>query len=133
VILVDTSAWIEFQRATGSGADARLTKAIESGEELATTGVVVMELLAGARDERQATDLQRLLGRCRFVPLVEPSDHESAAALYRAGRRGGVTFRRLPDCLIAAVAIRIDAPVLARDADFDAIADYSSLRLVGVL
>jgi predicted nucleic acid-binding protein len=132
VILVDSSAWIEFQRATGSTVDRRLTAAIESDEPLATTGLVVLEILAGARDEHQAAELRRLLDRCRFLPLEEPSDHEAAAALYRACRREGTTIRRLPDCLIAAVAIRTRAALLHRDADFDAIAGHAPLTTAEV-
>jgi predicted nucleic acid-binding protein len=130
VILVDSSAWIEFLRATGSPVDHRLTSAIESEESLATIGPVVLEILAGARDERHAGDLRRLLARCRFLPLEEPSDHEAAAALYRACRREGTTIRRLADCLIAAVSIRAETPVLHRDADFDARARHSRLATV---
>src|SRR5581483_475242 len=122
VILVDSSAWIEYQRATGSPADRRLTTALEAGEPLATMGLILLEILAGARDERQANDLRRLLARCRFLPVEEPSDHEFAAGVYRACRRAGTTIRRLPDCLIAAVAIRTGTALLHRDADFDAIA-----------
>lgn len=127
MILVDTSAWIEFQRATGSPADQAVTEAIRADSPLATTGLVILELLAGARDERQARDLRRLLDRCRFLPLEEPSDHEAAAAIYRTCRRAGTTIRRLPDCLIAAVAIRTGATLLHRDADFDAIARHLPL------
>ena len=130
MILVDTSAWIEFQRATGSAADARLTSAIEANEPLATTGLVVLELLAGARDEQHARDLRRLLDRCDFVPLEEPSDHELAAALYRACRRAGTTIRRLPDCLIAVVAMRAGAELLHQDVDFTAIAQHAPLAVV---
>jgi predicted nucleic acid-binding protein len=130
VILVDSSAWIEFQRATGSAADRRLTAAIEADEPLATMGLVLLEVLAGARDDRQARDLRRLLDRCRLIPLQEPFDFEAAAALYRACRRAGTTIRRLPDCLIAVVAIRADAQLLHQDADFDAIARHTPLALV---
>lgn len=130
MILADSSAWIEFQRATGSPVDARLTAAIKADERLAIVGLIVLEVLAGARDEQQARQLNRLLARCRLVALEEPSDYEAAAALYRACRRGGITIRRLPDCLIAAVAIRTDARLLHRDADFDAIARHSSLQTV---
>lgn len=129
MILVDTSAWIEFQRATGSVVDRRLTAAIEGNEPLATIGLVILELLAGARDERQASDLRRLLGRCRLLVLEEPSDFEAAAALYRACRRGGSTIRRLPDCLIAIVAIRTGARLLHLDSDFDAIARHAPLAV----
>jgi predicted nucleic acid-binding protein len=131
VILVDSSAWIEFQRATGSAVDRRLTAAIEADEPLAITGLIVLEVLAGARDEQHARQLNRLLSRARLVPLEEPSDHEAAAALYRACRREGVTIRRLPDCLIAAVAIRAGAKLLHQDADFEAIAMHSVLETVG--
>lgn len=132
VILVDTSAWIEFQRATGSPADRRLTAAIEARERLATTGLVMLELLAGARDEGQAHDLRRLLGRCRCLRVEEPSDLEASAALYRACRREGTTIRRLPDCLVAAVAIRSGAELLHRDADFDAIARVAPLTVTAL-
>jgi predicted nucleic acid-binding protein len=132
VILVDSSAWIEFQRASGSPVDRRLTAAIDAGEPLATIGLVVLEILAGARDERHARDLSRLLGRCRFLALEEPSDHEAAAVLYRVCRRGGTTIRRLPDCLIAAVAIRTGAKLLHRDADFDALGRHSPLASVDI-
>jgi predicted nucleic acid-binding protein len=130
VILVDTSAWIEFQRATDSWTDRRLTAAIAAEEPLATLGIVHLELLAGSRDEHQAHSLSRLLGRCEFLPLDEAIDYRSAAALYRECRRRGDTIRRLPDCLIAAVAIRTEAELLHTDADFDAIARHSPLATV---
>jgi predicted nucleic acid-binding protein len=130
VILVDSSAWIEFQRATGSAVDERLTKAIEADEPLATLGLVVLEVLAGARDEQQAHALRRLLDRCSLVPLEEPSDWELAAALDRACRRAGTTVRRLPDCLIAVLAMRVGADLLHQDADFDAIAQHAPLAVV---
>jgi predicted nucleic acid-binding protein len=129
VILVDSSAWIEYQRGTGSPADRRLTKAIESGERLATAGVVVLEFLAGPRDERHAQDLRRLLARCRFLPLEEPSDHEEAAALYRTCRREGTPVRRLPDCLIAVLAMRTGSTLLHQDDDFEVIARHVPLRV----
>jgi predicted nucleic acid-binding protein len=129
VILPDTSAWIEFQRATGSAVDRRLTAAVESGESIATTGIVMLEVLAGARNEQHAGELRLLLARCRFLKLDEPSDEEFAASLYRACRRSGRRLRAGPDCLIAAVAIRTGATLLHRDADFDVLAEHSALAI----
>jgi predicted nucleic acid-binding protein len=130
VILVDSSAWIELLRKTDSPVDRRLRTAIDKGEELATVGTVQLEILAGARDEAHAKDLRRLLARCRLLTLAEPSDHEAAAAIYRACRRGGSTIRRLPDCLIAAVAIRQGVDLLHLDSDFEEIARHTSLGVV---
>jgi predicted nucleic acid-binding protein len=129
VILADTSAWIEFRRATESPTHKRLRAAIEVGETLATTGTVILELLAGARDEIEAADIRRMLAHCRLLKLEEPLDQETAASLYRACRREGATVRRTADCLIAAVAVRTGARLLHRDADFDVIARYSALLI----
>ena len=38
-------------------------------------------------------------------------------------------MRRLIDCLIAAVAIRADVPVLHRDGDFDVLARHTELEV----
>lgn len=132
MILVDSSAWIEYLRATDSPVDLYVRASLKSGRSLATTGVVMLEVLAGARDESHARKLTRLLGRCRLLPAQEPSDHEAVAALYRACRREGVTIRRPPDLLIAVIAIRADIPLLHLDADFDAIATQVPLRAVDV-
>lgn len=130
LILVDSSAWIEYLRATDSPVDLCLRGLLKDKHPLATTGVVMLEVLAGARDESHARKLSRLLGRCKLLACEEPSDHEAAAALFRACRREGVTIRRPPDLLIATIAIRADTPLLHLDADFNAIASHASLRVV---
>ena len=51
MILADTSAWVEYDRATGSPADNRLTELITDARLLRVTEPVVMEVLSGARDD----------------------------------------------------------------------------------
>jgi hypothetical protein len=131
MILVDTSAWIEFLRASGSSAHLRLRSALEAKQELLCTDVVVMELLAGARDDADRDRLRRLVYGVEFVAVEGPADYERAAELYRACRRGGETPRKLSDCLIAAVAVRVGAELLAADLDFETIARHTALRLAG--
>jgi predicted nucleic acid-binding protein len=131
MILVDTSAWIEFLRATGSPAHLRLRAALEAGTALAGTDVALMEILAGARDDADRDRLRRLVFGLEFLAVEGPADYEQAAELYRLCRRGGETPRKLSDCLIAAVAIRTGAELLAADADFEAIARHTPLRLAG--
>jgi predicted nucleic acid-binding protein len=128
VILVDTSAWIEFLRATGSGVHLEIRRLLGDGAELWTTDVVVMEVLAGARDDAHLVRLRRLLGRCHHAPLEGLDDYESAAALFRECRRAGETVRALADCLIAVVALRAELAVLHADRDFDALARRCGLR-----
>jgi predicted nucleic acid-binding protein len=128
VILADTSAWVEFLRATGSATDRRLEALLAEGE-VGTTDVVLMEVLAGARNSAEWRELRRLLGRCAFLPVHGPADYEAAAHLYRRCRREGETIRKLTDCLIAVVAMAADAELLHRDADFVAIAGHGPLRV----
>ncbi len=132
MILVDSSAWVEFLRATGSGSHLRLRSALQGGEALACTDPILMEILAGARDGADRDRLRRLLLGLEFLAVDGPADYESAAELYRLCRSGGETPRKLIDCLIAVVAIRNDAELLCEDADFEAIARHAPLRLVGV-
>lgn len=120
-MLVDTSAWIEYLRATGSVTNLAVRDRIREGAHLATCDPVVMEVLAGGRSEEHVVELRGLLARAELVPTL-PTDWDDAARIYRAGRRQGVTIRRLVDCLIAAIALRRGEPVLHDDADFDAIA-----------
>jgi predicted nucleic acid-binding protein len=126
VILVDTSAWIEFLRDTGSPVCVAVDRLL--ADDLATCDAVSMELLAGARDERQLGQLRGLLGRATMLP-TSSSDYEDAAALYRACRVSGETVRKLIDCLIGAVALRASAEVLHADADFDVLARHTDVRV----
>lgn len=125
MILIDTSAWIEFLRDTGSPVCRRVDALLD--DNIAVCDPVRMEVLAGARDERHLSDLRRLLARASTIP-VGPVDYEEAAALYRTCRRQGDTVRRLVDCLIAAAAIRASASVLHQGADFDILARHTSVR-----
>lgn len=126
MILIDTSAWIEFLRDTGSPICQRVDDLLAA--EIATCDVVRMEVLAGARNEQHLQQLRRLLARASTLP-TEPVDYDAAAALYRTCRQRGDTVRKLIDCLIAAVAIRGNVPVLHMDVDFDILAQYTMLQV----
>lgn len=129
MILVDTSAWVEFLRDTGSPV-CDLVGELLTGE-IAICDAVRMEVLAGARDERHLLSLQRLLAHATMLS-TQATDYDDAASLYRRCRRQGKTVRKLIDCLIAAVAIRTDTPILHRDTDFDTLALHTELRIYEV-
>lgn len=133
MIVVDTSAWIELLRATGSPVHATLRGLLEKDADLATTEVIFMELLAGARDDRQRGELRKHLLGLRMLTLSGLTDFEAAADLYRSCRERGLTLRSLNDCLIAVPAMTAGASVLHKDRDFDAIASVARLRLEPVV
>lgn len=131
MILADTSAWVEYDRATGSAVDQRLTELIEGDGQVAVTEPVVMEVLAGARDDKRETELRQLLLRfdlLRFDPVV---DFEGAARIYRRCRRAGVTPGGIVDCMIVSVALRHRATLLADDSDMTQVAEVVGIAMDG--
>ncbi len=130
MILVDTSAWVEYDRATGSTFDEQLTNLISTGSDLAVTEPVLMEVLAGARDDTAARRLRGMLMSFSWIPADPYADFEAAARIHRSCRAAGITPRGLIDCMIAAIAIRSDAQLLAADGDFARMATVVPLRLV---
>jgi predicted nucleic acid-binding protein len=129
VTLIDTSAWVEYLRASGSDVHQQVRQLIENDGPIHTTDVVIMEVLAGGRDEVHTSQLRRLLARCEFIPIEGLGDFEAAALLYRGCRRAGETVRALADCLVAAVAIRAGQDILHADRDFQTLARHTTLRL----
>lgn len=129
MILADASVWVEYDRATGSTVDRRLTELIDSDGPLAVTEPVLMEVLAGARDRKREEDLRRLLLRFQLLRFDPLSDFDGAVTIYRRCRAAGVTPRGLLDCVIAAVARRTGARLLAHDADMDRIAGVVEVEL----
>ncbi len=86
VILIDTSAWIEFLRDTGSAVCIRVDVLL--AHEIAICDAVRMEVCAGARDESHLQSLRRMLARAVTIPTL-PTDYDDAATLYRRCRREG--------------------------------------------
>jgi predicted nucleic acid-binding protein len=129
VILAETSAWVEYDRASNTAVDQRLTELIRTGGSLAVTEPVLMEVLAGARDEVEARRLRRLLTSFEWIPSDAATDFEGAARLFRTCRAAGVTPRGLIDCMIATIALRSGTTVLTADRDFARIASVVPLTI----
>lgn len=129
MILVDTSAWVEYDRATGSSVDSRLSDLIETEGPIAVTEPILMEVQAGARDDRRQELLRRLLLRFDLIPFDSVADFEGAALIYRRCRAAGITPRGLLDCMIASVAWRTRSTLLAQDADLDRVAAVMGIAL----
>jgi predicted nucleic acid-binding protein len=127
VILADTSAWVEYDRASDSPVGRRLAQLIRDAAPLAVTEPIVMEVLAGARDERREADLRRLLQRFSLLSFDPVVDFDGSMRIYRRCRAAGVTPRGMIDCMIASVAWRCRATLLVHDADMDRVA-----RVIGI-
>jgi len=129
VILTDTSAGVEYDRATGSAVDQRLLHLIAADGPVAVTEPIVMEMLAGARTDEREDSLRRLLLRFELLRFDAAADFDGAVRVYRSCRAAGVTPRGMVDCMVMAVAWRCGATVLAHDADVDRAAGVVGIDL----
>jgi len=129
-LLVDTSVWsLALRRdAPGPTPEVReLVRAIEAGEELLTTGLILQELLQGFSGPRGRA---RLIDRFAALPLLVPErrDHIDAAELRNACRRRGIQVGTI-DALLAQLCVRHDLTMLSADRDFGRIAEHCALKL----
>lgn len=116
MILVDTSAWIEFFR--GRDPIAGLVDEALATNEAALCGPVMTEIRRGLLNERERKSVLPLLDACHFLASPENLWVE-AGDLGFALRRRGVTPKTL-DLLIAAHALGHSAGLLTIDRDFAA-------------
>jgi predicted nucleic acid-binding protein len=129
-LFVDTSVWSLALRRDGPAGRAEvgtLVRAIEGGETVLTTGLVLQELLQGFAGPKSRSDI---LERFSALPLITPDrdDHIQAAELRNQCRRKGVQVGTI-DALLAQLCIRHDLAMLTADGDFTHIAEHSSLQL----
>lgn len=119
MLLLDTSAWVEYLRGTGSPADEYVAGLLRHDlDRVVLAPPVVMELLAGATPAGLRS-LEALVSGIRTLDLDPWVDFHGAAAAHRAARAAGATVRSLVDCLVAVTAARAGATVVHRDRDFE--------------
>jgi predicted nucleic acid-binding protein len=126
VILVDSSVWVDFFRPSPGRGGAELRRMIEESEPFALTGIVVSEVLQGLT--RDAGVIERFLTQWDMLEPRGFDTYRSAAAIYRAGRRKGITSSTI-DTLIAAIALEHGAGVFTLDRDLVRIARMTGLEL----
>ena len=129
-LFVDTSVWsLAFRRDQVSAApEVRVLRdALESGETIVITGLVLQELLQGFSGPRARKDI---IDRFTALPLLAPDrlDHIDAAELRNRCRRAGLQMGTI-DAVIAQLCIRHDLTLLTTDNDFVLAARYCPLRV----
>ncbi len=125
IILVDTSVWIHFLRGSGTQFQERLVPLIMA-DRIATTPVIVMEILRGAKTTREYDKLSKDLAALRSFDL-SARVWERACKLAHILRQKGVNTP-LTDTLIAAVALEYNALLLHDDRHYEMIAAATHLK-----
>ncbi|MFV2063560.1 MAG: PIN domain-containing protein [Chloroflexota bacterium] len=129
-LFVDTSAWSLALRRDGDVDEpliVRLREALQAGEGVFTTGVVLQELLQGFLGPKAHA---QIIDRFSALPLLVPdrADHVEAADLRDTCRRSGVQVGTI-DALLAQLCLRHDLMMLSADREFALMARHVDLRL----
>lgn len=129
-LFVDTSVWsLALRRDTPASAPEvqELTRALNAGESIVTTGLVLQELLQGFSGPKAR---QQIIERFAALPLVVPDrdDHIEAAELRNRCRRVGVQIGTI-DALLAQLCLHHDLMMLASDGDFRNMAGRCGLKV----
>jgi predicted nucleic acid-binding protein len=129
-LFVDTSVWsLAFRRdAPSAVTEVRaLARAIEAGETIVTTGLVLQEILQGFSGPKARA---QILTQFSAVPLLAPDrdDHIQAADLRNRCRRAGIQIGTI-DALLAQLCVRHDLTMLSTDNDFKHVASQCPLNL----
>ena len=126
MILIDTSAWIEFFRKSGSKYIKQKVAAYLDRDEAVYTCPVYYELIVGARDQEIGI-IEVALSLCER--RIFKSDYWGKAAnLDRKLKQKGVTIPR-DDLFVATVAFDLKMSILCKDRHFDIIRDKGGLKL----
>ena len=129
MILVDTTVWVDFFAGRDTPEVRRLESALSEEEDVSTCGVILAEVLQGIRNDADYKATLSRFDAFLYLPM-DRGTFVKAAQLYRSCRRKGLTVRKPIDCMIAAVAIDHDVPLLHKDRDFDAIEKHCGLKVV---
>ena len=129
-LLVDTSVWsLAYRRDQVSTAPEvrALQHAIDGGETIVTTGLILQELLQGFAGPRARKDI---IDRFSALPLLAPDrqDYIDAAELRNRCRRAGVQIGTI-DALLAQLCIRHKLTLLTTENDFVLAASHCPLQV----
>ena len=129
MLLVDTTVWIDFFASREQAHVQLLEDALLRDEDICVCGVVLAEVLQGIRETKDYRKTKKHFESLIFLPMTQET-FISSADIYRRLRRRGITIRNAVDCMIAAVAIEHDVPLLHNDSDFEPIATHCGLSVV---
>ena len=125
-MLIDTSVLVSLFR-DRTGTVAQRLRGLLDDRDYYLARFTQMELLQGARDEKEWLTLSDYLADQDYLEATEES-WAAAARLYFDMRRKGLTVRSVIDCCIAEIALAHGTTLLHDDRDFATIAKLRPLK-----
>ena len=131
MIIVDTSAWIEYFR-NGVPPVVQAVDAGLSRNFVAIGDLIYCEVMQGIGIKREQDMISSLFLALPKYEMVGFHHAEKSAQHYRLLRSKGVTVRKTIDVLIATFCIENDFQLLHNDRDFDLMAPLLGLKILPV-
>jgi predicted nucleic acid-binding protein len=127
MILIDTSAWLFALKKNFHPAIKERIELVLIESDVATNGIIELELLGGTKSEREYNRLKSRLDALYYIEATK-SLWDLSSKLAFDLRRKGVTAP-YTDIFIAASALKEKAILLHADSHFDVIAEYTDLKV----
>lgn len=125
MFLIDSSAWIEYLRPNGSEKIKRRIQDVLQREEALCCGIILVEILRGARNEKDYQQLSESLTALPQIPLDFTVSERAALWGYQLHRQGKSVSTT--DLMIASAAYK-KGSLLHLDGDFERIASLFDLE-----
>ena len=129
MVIVDTSAWIEY---LGGGSPGVVEKVdLQLDRDLVAIGdLIYCELMQGIRSPRDRRRVSELLLSLPRFDMVGFGIAEKSAANYRLLRSRGVTVRKTIDVLIGTFCAEHGLRLIHSDSAFDLMAKHIGLEII---
>jgi predicted nucleic acid-binding protein len=118
MIVADSSVWIDNLRGEDTP-PTRFLKAIQVEHELLVGDLIVLEILQGVRNEREAARYESGFMEYGIVPMLDEAVALAAARNFRELRRRGISLRKTTDLIIATFCMVHEHYLLHQDRDFE--------------
>ena len=128
MILVDTSAWVEYFR-NGVPSIVRKVEECLREEDVAIGDLIYCEIMQGIYSESQRKEVEELLLALPRFEMVGFEIANKSAANYRLLRSKGITIRKTIDVMIGTFCVEHDLPLIHHDRDFDLMAKSLGLKI----
>lgn len=129
MIVVDSSVWISRLHDFDTPETRELDK-IDDYDDIILGDIVLLEILRGARNDRNAANIRRVLGKYGVVSMLSPDLAVKAARNYRILREHGRAVSKTPDLIIGTFCIEHGYSLLQRDKDYLPMAEHLGLKLI---
>ena len=132
MILFDTSVWIDYLNARPTKHAQKLEGFFKNNYRVFITPTIIQEVLQGISNQKRFDKVQQILINQNVLLMKSVDAAIKAAELYSSLRQKDVTIRKPNDCLIAIYALHFEIEICHNDADFDLIAQNSSLKITTI-